>query len=193
MRATLEFTLNGEVVVNVYHVTSDVPIVSIDLINVATILRDWWANNMLEAISSDMGLDRVTVTDVSQENGEQYILDVTPSIPGISPLPSNANQVALVMSWRTAQTGRSYRGRSYIAGLPDAAITDNNVTGILAAYVTDAGVQLIDDMFLAGYHLVVASYYSNGTPRVIAAATEIDTVLVNTRIDTQRRRLPTSS
>jgi hypothetical protein len=102
------------------------------------------------------------------------------------------NNVALVASFATAKTGRSFRGRSYIAGIPVLNIAENEVTTVFAAFFVNAFAVLISDLDIDNDVLVVASFQSGSEPRVLGVATPVDSVSVNQRIDTQRRRLPKS-
>jgi hypothetical protein len=102
------------------------------------------------------------------------------------------NSIASVVSIKTALRGRSYRGRIYHMGIPDAHVTDNlmgtaQVTALQAAY--QAAVLLA----IAGnpdFRLGVLSYYNLGNLRGTPVFTPATEVSVDARVDSQRRRMP---
>lgn len=99
---------------------------------------------------------------------------------GIDSLPAN---VALVVTLRTANRGRSYRGRTYQTPFNENA----NDAGGTPSAPTVAGTATQWTNFLtslagSGLSLVVASYFH-------ALATDVTTCTVDSRWDSQRRRL----
>jgi hypothetical protein len=92
---------------------------------------------------------------------------------------------ALVVTLRTATRGRSFRGRVYWGPWNEAA---NGPGGVpTAANVTGAAAQwagFVTSLVGTGLSLVVASYK-------LATATDVATTTVDSRWDTQRRRLNT--
>lgn len=110
------------------------------------------------------------------------------------------NNVALCMSLRTANRGRSFRGRNFIAGIPKDLITENTVgSGSVAAY-TDYYEGLIGLGGDDGWAQVVVSRFSGytivdgkkkPTPRVTGITTPVTAAyVVDPTVDSQRRRLP---
>jgi hypothetical protein len=188
----MEFIKDGSLVVNVYHVTTSQPITTVNLTALADVFRTWWTTaGKLNSVTA-LALSRVVVTDISVPNGLQVVS--APALPEAGTVagtdtPSN---VALAISWRTGFSGRSYRGRTYFAGLLAADVQSNFVTATRqSALLTTFGV-LRTNLISAGYPLVVASFYANGAPRAAGVATPINSIIVNNRVDTQRRRLPGS-
>lgn len=123
---------------------------------------------------------------------------ITPTVTGgvsEEPMPNN---VAYTISFKTGLSGRSFRGRNYIGGLPNTAITGNNIeagtrTGLLDYYTT---LQALADS--NGTPWVVVSRFSGvdpvtgaPIPRVTGVTTPILTVSTfDMTVDSQRRRLP---
>jgi len=189
VRVTFEATQNGVPVVNGYHVDAGTsPTVEI-LQDITDIFHQWWVDDVRGGLHESYVLEAIVATDISEEDGIQtvttYITDNTGVVTG-DPMAANA---ALVMSWRTAQTGRSFRGRTYVGGLPQAPLTDAQHVDISYAggFVT-AGVNLIEVLETAGYVLSVLSTIANGVQRVAGLLTQILSVVVDTKIDSQRRR-----
>lgn len=102
---------------------------------------------------------------------------------GVNANPAIPAQVCMVATLRTGTRGRSFRGRCYQGPLTAAAVGSTGRPS--AAGATAIAVQWL--AFLTalggtGVSLVVASY-------TLATATNVATVTVDTRFDTQRRRL----
>ena len=102
------------------------------------------------------------------------------------------NQVGGLISWRTAQAGRSYRGRTYTP-TPGGTLTSANavatagITAITAfrdAYLTRFGPSGVSTYFQAA----VISRYLNGAERTVPVGTLITTGIVRSFLATQRRR-----
>lgn len=190
IKVSMEFALNGELVVNVYHVEYANPIVAANLTFLTDLFRDWWNLEMRQNFNSGIALNRVTALDVSVEDGLVDVLDLGTPIAGTitgSPAPNN---VAVVVSKLTGFSGRSFRGRTYLAGIAAGEVTDNFITSTLAAAILVDMQSLSTQLQTNDYDLVVASYFANGAPRTTAVGTPIMAFAMDTRIDTQRRRLP---
>lgn len=189
VKVTLEYTLNGKLVVNVYWATKSTPIVSIDLINIANKFADFW-DNIRGGLSHTMTIQRIVAVDWSVPNGEFYQITSFTNPSGASPDASLPNNVALVTTLSTHLTGRSYRGRSYIAGIPESAEANNYVDSSYAAGFVSAFSDLDSSLNTGGYQFVVASFQHNKVPRTTGVATPITDYTTNLRVDTQRRRMP---
>lgn len=190
IRVALEFDLAGKTVVNVYHVTTEDPIVTVKLIDIALVFIDWWDNNLSTQMSQDILLFAATALNLNVENGEKITQPVTPVIPGTQPSDAVSNNVALVVGMKTDKTGRSFQGRSYLAGLGEPSVTNNHIEVAKAAAFGSSFVSLSGDLAVENADLVVASFQAGGVPRVEGVATKVTSYIVNTRVDTQRRRLP---
>lgn len=190
IRIAVEMAQHGKIVVNIYHVTTTDPIVTIKLLQIAQLFADWWTADLSVWLSNDLVLNSVTALDISIENGEKQTLPVVPGIPGDLVGMALPNNVASVVSLRTAKTGRSFMGRSFLAGLSEDFVSVNSITPGLAASFVDAFDELITGLETIDTLLVVASFISGGVPRVTGVATEVDSITMNLRVDTQRRRLP---
>lgn len=192
IKVALEYEVFGKVIVNVYHVTTSDPILTVKLFDIADVFEAWWTNTLAAEFSDDIGLAAITAHNLDVPNGEKITLPVSPAILGGSPNPAVSNNVALVASLRTALTGRSFRGRAYHAGLAEQMVADNVIDAAKTARMVDAYVDLIDRLSTENLLLVVASFQTEGAPRATGLATPVSSIIVNARIDTQRRRLPKS-
>jgi hypothetical protein len=125
-------------------------------------------------------LTQFEYTPLDGTSATSVITHVVAGLSGGDPLPAS---VALVATLRTATRGRSYRGRVYNGPLTE----DFNLLGKPTAALV-AALQVQWDRFVntalpgTGVSLVVASYLAN-------VATNVVSVSVDGRWDTQRRRL----
>ena len=189
-RVALEYQIFGKIVVNIYHGTTTDPITTIKLFSIADLFEAWFNTSLASAVSADIKLATITVLNLDVENGEKVTNVLVPASPGTRVGEALPNNVALVASFATAKTGRSFRGRSYLAGLSEADVAGVGVDTVFAAGIVTAFLALITDMAVANEELVVASFQSLGVPRIEGVATPVDSVSCNLRVDTQRRRLP---
>lgn len=190
IKVAMEFTLAGKIVVNIYHVTTSDPIITLKLQDIANVFIDWWTTNLKAEFSEDVALFSVSALNLNVENGEKIVVGVAPVVPGTEANESMSNNVALVISLKTAKTGRSFQGRVYLAGITEFDVTANNILVAKAANLAGDYAQLDTDLTAENATLVVASFQTAGEPRVEGVATPVESFVVNTRVDTQRRRLP---
>lgn len=179
--------------VNVHYVSKrggGSPISVADLEDVAEIFQDAIFTEFIAFIGNDWTLETVVATDWSAENGGQFDLDTGVPVAGTETTEEVPHSIALVASHRTAQTGRSFRGRSYQPGLTEGHIHGAYVDGATATALGDVYDYLRVELDLIGYDHVVYSLYSGGVARTTPVATPVTRTVVNLRVDTQRLRLP---
>lgn len=179
---------NGVPIVNVQHVQVTAGVTPAELATIGGIYRDWYTTN-IGIFHPSYVLQNITCTDISVEDGAQSI---TPFVGGLAgtasgaPLAANA---AMCASLRSDRTGRSYRGRWYLGGLSEAVLQDaQNFTTASVGGVAGIIVDLIDALQTAGYVFSVLSLIANKVARVAGVLTEITSILVDTKVDSQRRR-----
>lgn len=190
IRVAMEFNIDGQAVLNIYHVTTEDPITSVKLTTIAQLFADWWLNDLAGRISSDLSLAQVTAHNLNVANGEKITLPVIPNEPGASTSPALPNNCALVVSHKTAQTGRSFQGRTYVAGITESSVTGSYIGVAEAGLMVGVFLALDADLLAESAQLVVASFVSLGEPRAEGIATPVDSFAVSLRMDSQRRRLP---
>jgi hypothetical protein len=186
----LNFRLQGEDLVNILHIQAPAAIGALEVAAIAGFGFALWNGNLQVFMSNEIALESVVCTDLTIEDGQQFtFVPQTPSF-GLVASQSMPNNIALVASHRTGRSGRSYRGRTYLGGIPETAVAQNQVS---AQYASDiAGIwelwrtQTEDD----GYFHVVVSRVQNKIVLPEAIATPVRITQVGRRIDTQRRRLP---
>jgi len=161
-----------------------------DMNDLAEQLSLWHLANILPPMSSNTFLDMIRITDLRTQSGAviEYTTDL--HVPGDTDgdrLPMNC---AIVVTFRTNKRGRSFRGRNYLGGLVDIRSDDNHLT---QGYVDqfDAGFNLLDGFISSfGWAHVVVSRFQNGAWLSAGVTTPVTSYTLDTRIDTQRKRLP---
>lgn len=194
IRVVLTFGFDGEPSINVHFVllrTPVSPIPAATLLSVANVFR-----NSLDVFwKPEMGdlwqLDNVTSTDWSDEDGEQIATDAALPVVGTEVSEEVPASVCLVVSHRTDRTGRSRRGRTYLPGLTEGNVGGNVVDAGAVTAAANYFADLDTDLDALSADLVVYSLVTGGADRVTPVATIVTSRIINTRVDTQRRRLPT--
>lgn len=198
LQVEMVYGTHGGIAENVYHVKGTGTVTDQDLL--ATKLMDamvaWDASDASVYRSNEIPLSHVRVRDIGQQSGPAWERAVSQFGQQASPaLPDN---VTLAVKWVTARSGRSYRGRTYLVGLPIAAATQDHVTDVMVPnipvhYTNLVGVVSGLDVLgtgLASAQLVVVSASSNKAARATALCTPIvKAVLADGNLDSQRRRL----
>jgi len=179
----------GIPVVNTYHVSAGGSPTDTQLQDAAEAVSSWMITDMIPYLDSTYVIQDVVATDISVADGHQFTDLSAAGYGGTivgAPMAANA---AVVISWRTARTGRSYRGRTYIGGLNNGILLDpHNITTVYAGHYATAGQSLIDILAVAGLVLSVLSKVADKVARVAGVLTEIVSLIVDTKVDSQRRR-----
>lgn len=181
-------TQNGVPVVNRFYVTQTTPVGSGDLDDVIVAALAHF-NQFKAFCHPSYTLQNITATDVSVANGIQTILPLTTGNVGTASGAPAAANAALVASLRTDFTGRSFRGRFYLGGLAQAIFTNaQNVSVSTAGDWASMWSDFITALTAINKTLVVVSRFAEGVARVTNLATEVISIIVDTKVDSQRRR-----
>ena len=190
VRITVEMTIEGQVVLNIYHAVAPDPIVTADLTAIALIVKDWWTGDLADYLSDDIALTGVTARDISSIDGQE--VSDHDGLPVVGQVASQAapNQVAMCVTHYTLFTGRSSRGRSYIPGLPSASLAQSVINTTPHAGIVAAHMSLREALFAVPVNIAVLSFQEDGVARTEGRPRGIVSFAANNRVDTQRRRLP---
>lgn len=190
-RFELIFTLESQRVENVYHVHK--LSTSWDVTALATFadkFRVWFNASLKPNTGAHASLVLIVGTD--QTTGISPRLEYTTSLPIVGTAVGDAlpNNVTCAASWRTANRGRSYRGRTFHVGptrdmVAGSALTVGAQTALQTAFA--ALLTAIND---AEHQLCVVSRYTNHAPRAVGVSTPITSITIDSTMDSQRRRLP---
>ena len=166
----------------------------------ANFMADWWTDTLSQFLSSGIKLNECFVTDLTSNTAP--VASYTTGLPafGIIGQESEPNNVAACLSIRTANRGRSMRGRNYIAGIPSGSVTQNTLSGDWMASVHSAYVDLLSSALTNDFTMVVVSRYSGytivggkkkPTPRAAGVITPVTNFSwTDDTVDSLRTRLP---
>jgi hypothetical protein len=183
---------NQNRMVNVYHFSR--PTLGWDadsLGDLGEAMLSWEVTYAKDRRSNQITCIGVECRDLSVQDSFVVTVAAIPPIEGGASTPVLPANVTLAVSLRTPFAGRSFRGRTYWIGLPEGAVVGDFVNASTAQNILTAVRALIEDVPQPlNAQLVVVSRYSNGVPRATGIATPVTAAtLVDTRVDTQRRRL----
>jgi len=187
----LLFSLDGQTVENVFHsrFASAPDVTTLGLVGLA--YKDWWVDNMAPILSPDISLVQVVAVDLTTDSGATATVITDLPHAGSNGESAVPNNVALCVSLRTANRGRSFRGRSYVAGLGESSVTVSRVNTILVGQIVSAYNELITTLQGIDAPLVVVSKFHDRAARTEAVSTAVETALcIDNVVDSQRRRLP---
>jgi len=180
---------NGVPNVNVYHVKDTATHDDALLEAYADGFDSWWQADLQPILSNSYVLENITVTSLEVSTGPQFVKSFSSGHQGALTGEQVAGNAALVISWRTPSLGRSFRGRTYIGGLDAAATeTSTTVTASFADAIVNAAENMLGMVESLGGALAVLSRYAALVLRVTGLLTEITSIIVDTKIDSQRRR-----
>jgi hypothetical protein len=159
-----------------------------DLINLLSLLQGWLNDEYMPFLSDDvvgLALHARSLTTVSSP-----VADSAFTTTGGIAVPGDPNNVTLAVSFRTGIPGRSFRGRSYIIGVPSDQIAENTVSPTFLSNMLTAYAALPPILGTMWSHAVL-SRFTGGAPRVSGVASPVTSYLFTDNIvDSQRRRLP---
>lgn len=190
IKAEMVYNHLGEICENVFYAQMAGEVTLGDLTDLAGTLVNWFDTQLQPLVSDHTSLVNVKCRDMTTDSGLgiEFTTDLPLTGTGGGPLPGN---VTLAVKWTSGLIGRNFRGRTYLIGLPSGAITTNQNAcnaASLAEFV-DAFTELITDITDGDRTFVVASFYHALAPRVEAVLTPIIACTINSKLDSQRRRL----
>lgn len=182
--------LFGVPVENTLSFEQDEPWTAGDLAAATVGLQTWWEDEIAPLLSADITLVRISGRALDTASSPVWENPVIPSVPGTVVSPSMPGNVAFVVSLRTGLAGRSFRGRNYVAGIPDNVQTSNVVSQTFADNLINAYSALVGTQVLVPGILVIVSRQENKAPRTTGVTTNVQSVItVDLTLDTQRGRL----
>jgi len=189
IEVVLDAIQNGVPVVNVYNVRDAATHDAALMETYCDAFDAWWVANLKPILSNSYVLTSIKATSLILSTGPQFIKSFSTGHQGDLTGEQVAGNAAVCISWRTASIGRSFRGRTYLGGL-DAAATDTAqvISSSFASAVATAANALITAVGGAGGALCVLSRFALGVARVAGLLSEITAIIVDTKIDSQRRR-----
>lgn len=159
-----------------------------DLSDIADAAESWWTNHLKPDLTSATVCRQIRATDMTAQGAPQHINTVNDA--GASASDEIGLNSALVVSGRTEKRGRSYRGRAYISGMNIDGMTNavDVASGTASAFASIFGT-LQTELDAIGFDTVIASRQHNGVVTNPAETNEVTAWIVDTHLDSQRRRL----
>lgn len=190
--AEVRMAIHGQRVENTLYFTHSAGWTTATATTLANNLITWWTVNVKPQVVAELELIEVVVSDLNVADSFQVTVpSPTPHPVGSASGEGFPNNVSLTISLRTANRGRSFRGRNYLVGIPENVGSLSQVTSAYAAAVQAAWNTIPASTASAGGVWVVASRFHNKLPRVTGVTTPITAVvIVDNFVDSQRRRLP---
>lgn len=190
IKMAIVHALAGQNVVNILHIrdTDGAPD-GTRAASLADTLATSWVSNVMASLSNDLRLSHIDWTILTSQTspaGRTGEAGVSGSINS----PSEAANVALVYTLRTELRGRSYRGRIYLAGIPQSQRADAVTASIGWADGLASGFTLLmADMVAERSKVVVVSYQHNKVITNPAHVQDVTSFTTDYYFDSQRRRL----
>lgn len=154
----------------------------------ASLLQTWWTNNIAPLVSASVRLEGIDLVNQDTANAPATQISIAGGVTGAAGVAFALN-TALVASWRTDLRGRSFRGRFYTPGIPTAVrFDDGTITTAFAGQLATAFGILISPGLTGGV-LSVVSHFANNAARGQGLVTPVTAVIVETLLDSMRRRL----
>jgi hypothetical protein len=171
-----------------------------ELDSLGTAINAWWFTNIQPLISVHASLTEIFITDLTTPTSAAVGNSFGLPAPGDVAGEAMSNNVAPCISFRTANRGRSFRGRNYLLGISVDSVSGNEIIGgfitaMIAAYnalfalATSEGVEWVVVSRYSGVELVDGK--KKPIPREEGISTPIVSVLfTDNTVDSQRGRLP---
>lgn len=192
VKVCMRYSKAGQQVCNVFHVDVGATPTLADLNTIGAAFKDWWVAKVKAYQSEDVTLEAIEVTDISALGapGIEYNTGLPQS--GTPGAPAMANNVTVASKLSSGRTGRSFRGRSYFVGLTPAYVTADaqHINPTMVTAFNAMWEDLLARLVAAGFELAILSLVDHGAPRAAGLLTAVQTVITNTTLDSQRRRLP---
>jgi hypothetical protein len=188
LQTTIEGRQDSQLTINDLFWFSSGAITPTSVNSLLTGLFNWVNTTLSPLLSRDLSFTRIRAVDLGSPIGlaqEQ----ATTAVGGVD-VEAAPNNVAACVSLRTAQRGRSGRGRNFVPGIPNSVITLNTldatfITDLLDAYSTLPGA----GSFVSGWQLVVLSRVTGGVPRVAGIGIPVtDVTMVGNSVRSMRSR-----
>lgn len=153
-------------------------------------VRAAYSTYVLPNQSSDVGLLNVLGYDMSAIDG--FVVSSGAAGPNVGGVisPGFPGNVTVAISLRTANRGKSGRGRLYHIGLADNQVTYNTLNSGVAGGLTDAYLDMKNDVeTTVPYLWGVVSFQRDGVALDPGNWQQITNITVDPQVDSQSRRI----
>lgn len=161
-----------------------------DLEALLTLVEDWWGDMIAPLVVPQFTMPSMKATSLQTE----FAPSITDSDflvhAGTYAGVPNPAQVSMVVTFRTENRGRSFRGRNYVPGTPQAELFDTSTwQADYIASMTAAYEDLATRLNATPFTHVVVSRVSFGVPRLLGLATPVNAYQARSKVGTQRKRI----
>lgn len=161
-----------------------------DIASLATSVRGWWFTSIIPLLPAAVTFREVYARDRGEVDGYEATNATGAGTPGSIAVAATPNNVSLSVSFRTGRTGRSRRGRNFWLAIPGDQVTANTIGEDYITEIITAYQDMVGSGF-PGWTWIVASLRQGNNWRAEALITPITSVvIVDSTVDSQRRRLP---
>lgn len=181
------FVTSGKPWAMIFHVLDPTGIGSLTPAqNIAAAFKTWWGTTCVGDLGQSINLTQIVVTDLAISTGLQLVYTTGLPIAGTGGNVSVTSQSAIVVTLRSVNRGRSFRGRKFVPGVPTGDEIAFDPTNVSAAAQTawsshfNALITAIQGLSGAP-DLAVAS-------KKLAISSVVTSILVRPYWGTQRRR-----
>lgn len=190
VQVNLRGTYFGEQVENTLYFETAPAVTPSFVANVALSAENWWVGDVVPLLSSSYVWREAYAVDLTTATGPTATSALSAGTAGGAVQPGMPGNVALCISFRTDQRGRSFRGRNYLCGLTEDNVVGNQITpGSIPPFV-NAYLPLLEAGEMLPGVWVVVSRFSGGLRRTVGVSTPVTSVLVvDNNVDSMRRRL----
>lgn len=187
----VEYIVAGASAYNVLHIRTTVPEEAGMAEALTLIAADSLVPGLVTVMSNQCRVSTLTVTSLSSAAGQVAVRNVAiEDGTGLILSPALPNSIAMVVSHRSGLAGRSNRGRSYLTGLPEEYLTGNTWSTTATGAARTAFLAFSVGLQTDGYAHVILSRQRNKLPLPVPEMVPVVGYVVDTRVDTQRRRIP---
>jgi len=168
------------------------PMAATDLNALAFAIATWNGNSYAPLLNEAWTGVQVAGRDLTSVNSFVSSQGITGQAGGVTG-EAAPNNCSMAVSFRTAVSGRSNRGRNYVPVLTNSQVSENLIDSSWAQDIVNAYSELLfgGGALPAGWVWVVVSRFTGGLPRTVGTFNEIFSVLVTDLIvDSMRTRLP---
>lgn len=164
-----------------------------DIENLAAAVDEWMGTEYLPLAQPNLSYIQTNVRGLTNEV-DLFAVANTYAGVGAASGGASPNNATFCIKKTTGFTGRAARGRVYIVGMPDSALSGgsgNLMLSTKADEFVDAFTALVDYTLPVGWTDIVLSRQLGGAPRLLGVPYVIEAYsYTDLTTDSQRRRLP---
>ena len=176
----IEGRVDGQLTLNdLYFEISGTGITPTSIQNITAAVAAWVQFNLTPLVCDSWTAVRATGVDLTVANS--FSAEVPIGLAGEVSSEAVPNNVAACVSFRSGLAGRSFRGRNYVAAIPNSEVTLNTISPTLISALTAAYATMIGaGTFEAGWTWGVVSRVTGGAPRAAGVFTPILSAIMTT-------------